>query len=166
MVFHAGKNRVGARYTVTYSLSFLNRFCVITFSQYIGTTKQILRLCLAISGTILLIACDQPTNQHTDEDYTEIGLASYYADSLHKNITASGDIYKKSKKTAAHPSLPFGTKVRVTNLSTQKSVVVKVNDRGKFENERVIILSKKAFKKISHINAGLINVKLEVLVDD
>lgn len=120
----------------------------------------------------ITVSCDKAADksspsqpQETDFEigYTETGLASFYADRFHKQLTASGEKYKKNKLTAAHPSLPFGTKVRVTNLSTGRSTVVKINDRGTFTDGRIISLSKKAFKKIANINAGVVKVKLEVV---
>lgn len=92
---------------------------------------------------------------------TERGQASYYSDKFRGKKTASGERYDSGKLTAAHKTLPFGTMVKVTNLSNGLSVVVKVNDRGPFARGRIIDLSKKAARKIGMINAGVANVKLE-----
>ena len=90
--------------------------------------------------------------------------ASYYNDRFHGRRTASGKLYDKNKLTAAHKKLPFGTKVKVTNESNGKSVVVEVTDRGPFVKGREIDLSKKAFFSIaSSSGAGYINVTLAVL---
>jgi rare lipoprotein A len=70
----------------------------------------------------------------------EEGEASYYADSLDGNKTASGEPYNKDALTAAHPSLPFGTKVKVTSLKTGQSVTVVINDRGPHAKDRIIDL--------------------------
>ncbi|QDO94702.1 septal ring lytic transglycosylase RlpA family protein [Formosa sediminum] len=91
------------------------------------------------------------------------GKASFYSDSLQGNYTASGALYNKNAFTAAHLTLPFNTKVRVTNLSNNKSVVVIINDRGPYSNNRIIDLSKAAAKEIGLINDGVAEVKLEVL---
>ena len=92
------------------------------------------------------------------------GKATYYSDKLHGNTTASGDVYDKKKLTAAHRTLPFGTKVKVVNLSNDKSVVVTINDRGPFgKKERVIDLSRAAAEKIGMITAGVVDVKIEIL---
>jgi rare lipoprotein A len=90
--------------------------------------------------------------------------ASYYADRFHGRRTASGRVYDKNKLTAAHKSLPYGTKVRVTNLANGKSVIVEVIDRGPFVRGREIDLSRKAFYTIaSSSGMGYINVLLEIL---
>lgn len=72
------------------------------------------------------------------------GLASWYGPGFHGKRTASGAIFNQNALTAAHKSLPFGSKVKVTNLSNKKSVVVTINDRGPFKAGRIIDLSKKA----------------------
>ena len=91
------------------------------------------------------------------------GEASYYADSLHGRRTASGKLYDKNKLTAAHRTLPFGTRARVTYLKTGKSVEVVINDRGPYHKKRIIDLSRKAAKKIGLIRAGHGKVKVEIL---
>jgi rare lipoprotein A len=90
--------------------------------------------------------------------------ASYYADRFHGRRTASGRVYDKNKLTAAHKSLPFGTKVKVTNEANGKTVVVVITDRGPFVRGRDIDLSRKAFYSIaSSSGMGYIKVTLEVL---
>jgi rare lipoprotein A len=91
------------------------------------------------------------------------GLASYYADSYDGRKTASGERFDIAAFTAAHRTLPFGTRVRVTNQDNGKSVVVRITDRGPFVKGRVIDLSPAAAKKIDMIHAGVVPVKLEVL---
>lgn len=95
--------------------------------------------------------------------YSETGLASYYADRYHNRRTASGEPYRKERSTAAHQQLPFGSRVKVTNLANGKSVVVRVNDRGAFPKGRVIDLSRSAFSAIGKPADGLIRVRLEVI---
>ncbi len=94
---------------------------------------------------------------------TEIGLASFYADKFDGRITASGDIFDQNKMTAAHRTLPFGSKVKVTSFENKKTVIVIINDRGPFVNDRVIDLSKSAAKKLDFISSGVTKVKIEVL---
>jgi rare lipoprotein A len=90
--------------------------------------------------------------------------ASYYHDKFHGRRTASGRKYDKTKLTAAHKKLPFGTIVKVTNEKNGKSVIVEITDRGPFVKGREIDLSKKAFFTIaSSSGAGYINVSMEVL---
>ena len=95
--------------------------------------------------------------------HSQKGIASDYGKKLHGSRTASGERHNSNEMVAAHRSLPFGTKVKVTNLSNGKEVIVKINDRGPFAKGRVIDLSYGAFSKIESPGKGLTNVKLEVL---
>ena len=90
------------------------------------------------------------------------GEASYYSDELDGNKTASGEIYDKNALTAAHRSLPFGTRVMVTYLKTGKSVAVVINDRGPHAKNRIIDLSGAAAHKIGLTKAGHGKVRLEI----
>jgi rare lipoprotein A len=92
---------------------------------------------------------------------TQAGKASYYADKFNGRKTASGEKFRNSKKTAAHKTLPFGTKVKVTNLKNGKSVKVRINDRGPFVAGRIIDLSKKAARKIDMDKEGVGTVKIQ-----
>jgi rare lipoprotein A len=94
---------------------------------------------------------------------TQTGKASFYADKFEGRPTASGEKYKHSKSTAAHKTLPFGTKVRVTNTANNQSVEVTINDRGPYVEDRIIDLSKSAAEKLGFINVGLAQVKIEVV---
>lgn len=94
---------------------------------------------------------------------TQTGKASFYADKFEGSPTASGEKYKHSKLTAAHKTLPFGTKVRVTNLANNETVDVVINDRGPYVDGRVIDLSKSAAEKLGFVNQGLAEVKIEVI---
>ena len=91
------------------------------------------------------------------------GIASYYAHDFHGKKTANGEIYDMHGFTAAHRSFPFGTKVRVTNLSNGKECVVRVNDRGPFKLERIMDLSLGAAEALEMMKSGTASVKLEVL---
>jgi len=88
------------------------------------------------------------------------GLASYY---WQFPMTASGEPYDPQSLTAAHPTLPFGTHVRVTNLSNGRDVVVRINNRGPFKPGRVIDLSVAAAEAIDMRSRGLVRVRLEVV---
>ena len=90
----------------------------------------------------------------------EVGTASYYADKYHGKKTASGEKYNMHEMTAAHRTLPFGSKVRVTNLDNSKSVVVRVNDRGPFVKGRLIDLSLAAARKLDMIRSGVARVEV------
>jgi rare lipoprotein A len=94
------------------------------------------------------------------------GKASFYADQFHGRKTASGETFNMDKLTAAHPSLPFGTRVRVTNLLNGKDVIVRINDRGPFVKGRIIDLSISAAKVIGLIKSGTTQVKLEAIRSD
>jgi rare lipoprotein A (peptidoglycan hydrolase) len=91
------------------------------------------------------------------------GMASWYGPRFHGRPTASGEIYNQNDLTAAHRTLPFGTRVRVVNTATGESVVVRINDRGPFAHGRVIDLSAAAAGEVGIQSAGVGRVELEVL---
>lgn len=92
------------------------------------------------------------------------GQASYYADSLSGNTTANGETYDPSALTAAHRSLPFGTRLRVRRVDNGREVEVRVNDRGPFGHARRIIdLSRAAAEALNMLRAGVVDVELQVL---
>lgn len=93
------------------------------------------------------------------------GIASYYADEFHGRKTSNGETYDMHGLTAAHRTLPFNTRVRVTNLANNKSVVVRINDRGPFVSDRIIDLSYRAAQELSMIGPGTARVALEILPD-
>ena len=93
----------------------------------------------------------------------EKGNASYYADKYHGRMTASGEVFNQRALSAAHQTLGFGSRVKVTNLSNNKSVIVTINDRGPFIRGRIIDLSKKAFSQIASVKQGVIDVTVEQL---
>lgn len=113
---------------------------------------------LLIFLPLALVACETEEVVSTQE-----GIASHYSSNLHKGPTASGEVYDHDKLTAAHRTLPFDTRVRVTHLKNGKSVTVRINDRGPFIEGRIIDLSGKAAEKIGLIGQGLAKVKVEVL---
>jgi rare lipoprotein A len=92
---------------------------------------------------------------------TETGKASFYADKFNGRKTANGERFSNAKRTAAHKTLPFDTKVKVTNLRNGKSVTVRINDRGPFVAGRSIDLSKKAARKIGMVAEGVANVQMK-----
>ncbi|MEI8102877.1 MAG: septal ring lytic transglycosylase RlpA family protein [Chlorobium sp.] len=91
------------------------------------------------------------------------GTASFYSGQFHGRKTANGETFSKDQLTAAHPTLPFGTWVKVTNLSNGKDVVVRINDRGPFVKGRIIDLSAGAAKEIGIMQSGVVQVKLEAI---
>lgn len=98
--------------------------------------------------------------------YKSSAVASYYADKYHGRKTSNGEVFNMYDLTAAHKTLPFNTKVKVTNLSNGKSVVVRINDRGPFVKGREIDLSKAAAVKIGMIKSGTAKVSLEIIGSD
>lgn len=100
---------------------------------------------------------------HSQVGYTQEGIASVYAEKFEGRTTASGESYSFRKATCAHLNLPFGTLVKVTNLSNNQSVIVRVNDRGPFAPDRIIDLSRSAAEKLGFASVGTAKVKLEVV---
>lgn len=94
---------------------------------------------------------------------TQTGKASFYADKFEGRPTASGEKYRHNKFTAAHKSLPFGTKVKVTNLANSQTVEVVINDRGPYVEGRIIDLSKSAAEQLGFVNQGLAEVQVDVI---
>jgi len=98
-----------------------------------------------------------------DEDrQAQVGKASFYAHKFHGRRTASGEAYDETELTAAHRTLPFGTRVRVTNLENGRKVTVRVNDRGPHVKSRVIDVSYAAAKKLRFVRDGVTRVRVEV----
>ncbi len=98
-----------------------------------------------------------------NSEKVQIGVASYYGAEFHGRPTSSGEIYDMNDLTAAHPTLPLGTIVKVTNLANDKSVIVRINDRGPFKKNRIIDLSYEAAKQLGFLNEGTALVKIEVI---
>jgi rare lipoprotein A len=94
---------------------------------------------------------------------TVTGVASYYADKYNGLITYSGEVYDMNGLSAAHPKYQMGTIIRVTNLSNDKSVIIPVNDRMPFRPDRIIDLSLGCARELDMVNAGITEVKVEVL---
>jgi len=91
------------------------------------------------------------------------GQASWYGPGFYGNRTASGEVFRPGTLTAAHRSLPFGTRVRVTNLWNGRSAVVRINDRGPFHGGRIIDLAHGAAQELGLTASGVADVKLEIL---
>ena len=93
----------------------------------------------------------------------QTGTASWYGTKYHNRKSSNGEVYNKNKMTAAHPSLPFGTEVKVTNLANNQSVVVRITDRGPFGKSRIIDVSEAAARKLNMIRSGTARVTMEIL---
>lgn len=98
-----------------------------------------------------------------DQPYRESGGASWYGPGFHGRITASGERFNTNDLTAAHKTLPFGTRVQVTNTANGKSVVVRINDRGPFVKGRIIDLSRAAAELLDMLESGTAQVTVEEL---
>lgn len=106
-----------------------------------------------------------PASAATSQTETDIqrGIASFYSKGFEGRKTANGEIYRGETLTAAHRTLPFGTKVRVKNLRNGREVIVRINNRGPFIKKRIVDLSKRAAREVGMLKSGIVPVELEVL---
>ncbi|HEX9942850.1 MAG TPA: septal ring lytic transglycosylase RlpA family protein [Thermoanaerobaculia bacterium] len=112
---------------------------------------------------LLAVACSnsrKPSSPASLGVPIERGIASWYGPKFHGRATASGERYNMNELTAAHPSLPFGTRVGVRNTRTGREVVVRVNDRGPFSRNRIIDLSYAAAREVGVVGPGTASVEL------
>ena len=121
-----------------------------------------IRTAVAAVSLVALSDCasTRPTTGHSGP---EVGMASYYGDKHQGRRTANGERFDMHALTAAHRTLPFGTRVEVTNLENGRSVVVRINDRGPFVEGRVIDLSQAAARELRFLGRGTTRVRLKVL---
>jgi len=110
-----------------------------------------------------LIAAPGGADAGTRHKHREVGIASFYGREWNGHRTASGERFNPDALTAAHRTLPFGTRVRVTNLENGRHVVVRINDRGPFVRGRVLDVSRAAANKLGFVGTGTATVRLEVL---
>jgi rare lipoprotein A len=99
----------------------------------------------------------------TGTERIQTGIASYYADQYHGRPTASGEIFDMHKLSAAHRTLPLGTRVRVTNLRNKKTIELIINDRGPFIKGRILDVSYRAAQELDFVAEGTTPVRIEVL---
>jgi rare lipoprotein A len=131
---------------------------------------------LIVAAALLASACTSGTRATSTTPHTKAtkrtaaatqrtqeGLGTWYGGSLHGRPTASGERFDKNALTAAHRTLPMGTRVRVTNKRNGKSVVLRINDRGPYGKGRVIDVSEAAARRLDMIDAGVVPVRIEVL---
>jgi peptidoglycan lytic transglycosylase len=126
----------------------------------------------ALLAGVVSAACSTPPSKsgppHAEapaprEGATQTGRASWYGEPHHGRRTASGEVFDMHRLTAAHPTLPFGTRLLVTNLANHRSVEVRVNDRGPFAGGRIIDLSYAAALALHAVNAGVFAVRVAVI---
>jgi rare lipoprotein A len=98
-----------------------------------------------------------------DPDYDRIGTASWYGRHFHGRRTASGQRFNMNAMTAAHKTLPMGTKIRVTNLANGRSVMLTINDRGPFARNRIIDVSRRAARELGFLRRGVAKVRVQVI---
>lgn len=101
-----------------------------------------------------------------EAERVKTSVVSFYHDNFNGKKTASGEKFDNSDLTAASKTLPFGTRVKVTNVTNGKSVIVRVNDRGPYVKNRALDLSKEAFRQIANTGRGLVKITYEVLTDN
>jgi rare lipoprotein A len=116
-----------------------------------------------VFSLLLLLAAIAITSCSGSRKFTEVGQASYYSNKFQGKKMANGDRYRKGKLTAAHKTLPFGTKVKVTNQQNGKTVKVKITDRGPHARGRIVDLSLAAANRLNMVDAGTAPVKLKVI---
>lgn len=128
------------------------------------------RICLFLWVTTLMLliqvssyAQGKVNYRHAKRVNVAVGFASFYADKFEGRKTASGERFSQKKMTCAHNTYPMGTRVRVTNISNHRSVIVTVNDRLHHRNARLVDLSKSAARKIGLSKRGVTKVKVERL---
>ncbi|MBL6785796.1 MAG: septal ring lytic transglycosylase RlpA family protein [Rickettsiales bacterium] len=107
-------------------------------------------------------------NYHPEinNEYSEVGIASWYGDKFHNKKTANGAIFNKYQMTAAHKTLPLPSIVKVTNLDNGESIIVTINDRGPFVGDRIIDLSEYAARELGFFTKGTAKVIVEFLKDE
>jgi rare lipoprotein A len=130
-----------------------------------STTPWILALLLATGCSTAGSGVGGPKTDVTrsTEAFVEVGEASYYGSKFQGRRMAGGEKYDADELIAAHRTLPFGTRVRVTNLANGQSVVVVVKDRGPWIRGRVIDLSGRAARELGFVREGVTKVRMEVL---
>jgi len=122
-------------------------------------------LIIVLSSFLLAGSCSvsKDKKELAKYEFYQKGEASWYGPGFNGKKTASGEIFDMNRLTAAHRKLPFGTKVKVTNLKNNKSVIVRINDRGPYKKGRIIDLSRKAAIQIGLVKDGVAPVKIEIL---
>jgi rare lipoprotein A len=150
-------------------------FCSLVFSFFLFISSLIINSCASSvryteKETVENKSYNKRSYSNLEQRYahrksieTRIEVASYYADEFNGKRTANGEIYNMYGYTAAHVNYPFNTIVRVSNLSNNRTVIVRINDRKPDTNGRAIDLSLRAAHQLRMISSGIANVKIEVL---
>jgi rare lipoprotein A len=130
----------------------------MSYKVRLGTEKWRCGLAIFCAATILL-----STSPTIAGGFDQVGKASWYGKKYHGRTTANGERFDMNALTAAHKRLPFGTKVRVTNLSNKRSLVVRINDRGPFAGGRIIDLSRRAAGILGFQQRGIARVRVQIV---
>ena len=135
--------------------------------------KRAHRLAMLFAITLLVVDAALPadvlarsgatSHERHQKKRHQTGVASYYGRECKGRRTANGERFDPNQLTAAHRSLPFGTRVKVTNLDNGRHVVVRINDRGPYAKGRVLDLSRAAARKLGYVHEGTAHVRIEVL---
>ena len=146
----------------------------LTYAKYLNLIRVLIVAC----GISVLIGCaasphylrrsasEEPSaspGNPARSDFHQRGVASYYNSEFNGRLTASGERFSNNKLTAAHLTLPFNTLIRVTNTQNNRSVVVRINDRGPHKKNRILDLSYAAAQKLGMIASGTAEVSVEVV---
>ena len=136
----------------------------MSLSSIAATKKTATKKTTSKNTTAKKTTTKKATSKKTTASKTyQTGIASFYGGKWHGRKTANGEIFNTNSLTAAHKTLPFNTRVKVTNLSNGKSVIVRINNRGPYIKGRIIDLSTAAFTSIESRNKGITRGKLEIV---
>ena len=108
-------------------------------------------------------AASPPSPRGPSTGWTEVGVASWYGHPYHGRPTASGEIYDMDAPTGAHPTLPFGTRLRVENLDNGRSTTLTINDRGPFAKGRILDVSRRVAEELGMLGPGTARVRITIL---
>ncbi|MHC5308478.1 septal ring lytic transglycosylase RlpA family protein [Myroides sp. LJL116] len=155
-----------------YILYIVGFFCLSSFTLKQDSLQDPLQTTLVSSADLVELE-EENLEEPCDSEEIPLELVkeeaqiSYYHDKFNGRFTASGEVFDNQMYTAAHKTLPFGTKIKVTNLHNQQSVVLTVTDRGPFTKGRELDISKKAFLELTNsTKRGILNVKIEKMLDN
>lgn len=140
----------------------------LLFALLVIGVMPIIQACAPVTQTVTREAARQQTQLVPGTSHTELGLpaegyASWYGPGFAGRRTANGEVFNPTELTAAHRTLPFGTRIRITNLDNGLTVTVRINDRGPFKPGRIIDLSRGAAERLRMVGSGTARVRLELI---
>ena len=143
--------------------------CVASPRYSSGTTPKSKSSEIKKSKPVVSNSSSNDTRRYSSNSNSKIrndvitGVSSWYGPNFHGKLTANGEVFDQYGVTAAHKTLPLGTVVRVTNLDNDKSIILRINDRGPYVDDRVLDCSYGAAKKLGFMKAGTANVKIRII---